>query len=64
MPKSRGPYPPEFRQRIIRADARGAFPSPFLDDDLVRLREPRWEQTTLWEDLRRRAGGTDPGTDP
>lgn len=30
------------------------FPNPHLDDELRRLREPRWEKTALWEDLRRR----------
>jgi hypothetical protein len=30
------------------------FPNPWLDDDAQRLREPRWERTALWEDLRRR----------
>jgi hypothetical protein len=35
------------------------FPSPFLDDDLEPLREPRWERTALWEDLRRRYAGAD-----
>jgi hypothetical protein len=30
------------------------FPSPWLDDADRRLREPRWERTALWEDLRRR----------
>jgi hypothetical protein len=32
------------------------FPNPFLTDDFERLREPRWERTALWEDLRRRYG--------
>jgi hypothetical protein len=30
------------------------FPNPWLDDDADRLREPRWDRTALWEDLRRR----------
>jgi hypothetical protein len=30
------------------------FPNPWLDDDAERVREPRWERTALWEDLRRR----------
>ena len=30
------------------------FPNPHFDDDFRRLREPRWEKTALWEDLRRR----------
>jgi hypothetical protein len=30
------------------------FPNPWLDDDAGRRREPRWERTALWEDLRRR----------
>ncbi len=36
------------------------FPNPWLDDDGERVREPRWERTALWEDLRRRyvADGT------
>jgi hypothetical protein len=33
------------------------FPNPHLDDELRRLREPRWEKTALWEDLRRRFAG-------
>jgi hypothetical protein len=33
------------------------FPNPHFDDDFTRLREPRWEKTALWEDLRRRYGG-------
>jgi hypothetical protein len=32
------------------------FPNPFLGDDFQRLRQPRWERTALWEDLRRRYG--------
>ena len=32
------------------------FPNPWLDDDLERVREPRWELTALWEDLRKRYG--------
>jgi hypothetical protein len=32
------------------------FPNPWLDDDDRRLREPRWERTALWDDLRRRYG--------
>ena len=34
------------------------FPNPWLDDDGERVREPRWERTALWEDLRRRYAGT------
>jgi hypothetical protein len=30
------------------------FPNPHFDDDWKRLREPRWEKTARWEDLRRR----------
>jgi len=30
------------------------FPNPYFDDDFRRLREPRWDKTALWEDLRRR----------
>jgi len=31
------------------------FPNPWLDDDgEQRVREPRWDRTALWEDLRRR----------
>jgi hypothetical protein len=30
------------------------FPNPWLDDEAERVREPRWERTALWEDLRRR----------
>jgi len=30
------------------------FPNPWLDDELERLREPRWERTALWDDLRER----------
>lgn len=30
------------------------FPNPWLDGDLVRTREPRWEKTALWESLRAR----------
>jgi hypothetical protein len=30
------------------------FPNPWLDEDDRRVREPRWERTALWEDLRRR----------
>ena len=33
------------------------FPNPWLDDDGERLREPRWERTALWDDLRRRYAG-------
>jgi len=33
------------------------FPNPWLDDDLERVREPRWERTALWEDLRARHAG-------
>jgi len=30
------------------------FPNPWLDDELERVREPRWERTALWEGLRTR----------
>jgi hypothetical protein len=30
------------------------FPNPWLDDADKRVREPRWEKTALWEDLRAR----------
>jgi hypothetical protein len=30
------------------------FPNPWLDEEDRRVREPRWERTALWEDLRRR----------
>jgi len=30
------------------------FPNPWLDDEQQRTREPRWEKTALWKDLRRR----------
>jgi hypothetical protein len=30
------------------------FPNPWLDDTDERVREPRWEKTALWEDLRAR----------
>lgn len=30
------------------------FPNPWLDDEGERLREPRWERTAPWEELRRR----------
>jgi hypothetical protein len=30
------------------------FPNPWLDDGDERAREPRWERTALWDDLRRR----------
>lgn len=32
------------------------FPNPWLDDDLERVREPRWALTALWDDLRTRYG--------
>jgi hypothetical protein len=32
------------------------FPNPWLDDDLERVREPRWAVTALWDDLRTRYG--------
>lgn len=28
------------------------FPNPHLDDELRRVREPRWEKTRLWQSLR------------
>ena len=30
------------------------FPNPWLDETQERVREPRWEATALWEDLRKR----------
>src|SRR5436309_2359436 len=33
------------------------FPNPWLDDAQQRTREPRWDGTALWEDLRRRYAG-------
>lgn len=30
------------------------FPNAYLDDDLKLLSEPRWERTSLWQDLRQR----------
>jgi hypothetical protein len=34
------------------------FPNPWLDDEgEQRRREPRWDRTALWEDLRRRYAG-------
>lgn len=30
------------------------FPNPHYDENFKRLKEPRWEKTKLWEDLRRR----------
>lgn len=33
------------------------FPNAHFDDDFRRLREPRWEKTALWADLRRRYAG-------
>src|SRR5688572_17500073 len=30
------------------------FPNPWLDEEDRRVREPRWERTALWADLRRR----------
>jgi hypothetical protein len=32
------------------------FPNPFFDDEWRRLREPAWDKTRLWDDLRRRYG--------
>jgi hypothetical protein len=29
------------------------FPNPHYDENFTRLKEPRWEKTKLWEDLRR-----------
>jgi hypothetical protein len=35
------------------------FPNPWLDDHgEQRVREPRWDRTALWEDLRRRYAAT------
>jgi hypothetical protein len=33
------------------------FPNPHLDEELRRVREPRWERTRLWESLRDRYAG-------
>ena len=33
------------------------FPNPWLDDDLERVREPRWERTAAWDDLQTRYAG-------
>lgn len=33
------------------------FPSPYYDEKFQRLKEPRWEKTKLWEDLRARYVG-------
>ena len=33
------------------------FPNPWLDDAAERVREPRWEKTALWEELRSRYAG-------
>jgi hypothetical protein len=33
------------------------FPNPYFDENLQRLKEPRWEKTKLWEDLRARYAG-------
>ena len=33
------------------------FPNPWLDDDLERVREPRWERTAVWDALRARYAG-------
>jgi hypothetical protein len=33
------------------------LPNPWLDDAQQRTREPRWEKTALWEDLRARYAG-------
>jgi len=30
------------------------FPNPHFDAKWQRLREPRWEKTALWQELRRR----------
>ena len=30
------------------------FPNPWLDERGERVREPRWQKTALWEELRRR----------
>jgi hypothetical protein len=35
------------------------FPNPWLDDDAGRVREPRWERTALWEELRARYAADD-----
>ena len=34
------------------------FPNPHFDEQWRRLREPRWEKTELWHELRRRYVGT------
>lgn len=36
------------------------LPNPWLDDNAGRLREPRWEKTALWEDLRTRYAAVGP----
>jgi len=33
------------------------FPNPHFDETWQRLREPRWEKTELWQELRRRYTG-------
>lgn len=33
------------------------FPNPHFDEHWQRLREPRWEKTALWRELRRRYAG-------
>jgi hypothetical protein len=33
------------------------FANPWLDDDLERVREPRWERTAAWDALRARYAG-------
>ena len=30
------------------------FPNPYYDQNFERLKEPRWEKTKLWEDMRQR----------
>lgn len=34
------------------------FPNPHYDENFQRLKEPRWAKTALWEDFRRRYGGS------
>jgi hypothetical protein len=34
------------------------FPNPWLDDEHQRTREPRWEKTALWTELRARYAGS------
>jgi hypothetical protein len=38
------------------------FPNPHYDEEFRHLKEPRWEKTRLWEDLRARYCGADTGS--